>query len=434
MAESFRRGQIGNMRLHVLQTNRFKTFSLALYAGVPLSEATVTRFALLPFVLRRGTERFPETVAFREHLDAMYGAGFTFDLFKRGDHQIVQFRLEVINDRFVSAPASLLKEALTFLGEAVTAPVLEDGRFRTRYVEAEKQTLAKKIDEIVNDKIRYAAERCLEEMCRDEPYRLLPLGRKDDLEGLDAAELYAAYRRWLEEAVFDLYVVGDTTLEDVAALVPEAFRLPAGAGGSPGQYAPPLLKPAPPEPRTVIERLDVTQGKLNMGLRTPITYRDPRYPALLVYNGLLGGFPHAKLFVNVREKASLAYYASSRLDGHKGLLTIQTGIEIANYDRAVAIIREQLEAMRRGDFTPDDLAKTKEMLSNQLRALQDAAFERIWFDFNSAVSGRERTVDDLLAEIASVTPEQVVDAAETVGLDTIYFLRDRKEEDVRAQG
>ncbi len=433
MAEHFQRGQIGNIRLHVLPTKRFKTFSLALYAGVPLSETTVTRIALLPFVLRRGTERYPDTIAFREKLDAMYGAGFGFDLFKRGDHQIVQIRLEVINDRFVSATTSLLKEALTFLGEAVTAPAREDGKFVARYVEAEKDTLAKKIDEIINDKIRYAAERCVEEMCRDEPYRLLPLGRKHDLAGLDAAGLYETWRRWLDEAVFDLYVAGDTTLEDVAALVPEAFRLSAGAGRSPGRYAPPYVRPAPSEPRTVVERLDVTQGKLNMGLRTTITYDDARYPALLLYNGLLGGFPHAKLFVNVREKASLAYYASSRLDGHKGLLTILTGIEIANYDRAVAIIREQLEAMRRGDFTAEDLAKTKEMLANQLRSLQDAAFERIGFDFNSVVSGKERTVDDLLADIARVTPGQVVEAAETVGLDTIYFLRDRKEEAVHAQ-
>src|SRR5690606_20344256 len=197
-----------------------------------------------------------------------------------------------------------------------------------------------------------------------------------------------------------------------------AFRLP---DGPPGTYAPSLPRQAPPEPRTVEERLDVTQGKLNIGLRTPVTYAGPDYPALLVYNGLLGGFPHAKLFVNVREKASLAYYASSRLDGHKGVIMIQTGIEIANYAKALGIIREQLEAMRRGDFTEDDLAKTKEMLANQLTALQDNPFERIWFDFNASVAGAEHTAEELLAKVRAVAPDDVARVAQTVGLDTVYF-------------
>ncbi|HEY8529756.1 MAG TPA: pitrilysin family protein [Paenibacillaceae bacterium] len=429
-AEPFVRGQTGRIRLHVLPTKKFKTYAIVLYAGVPLSEADITRVALLPFVLGRGTASFPETLAFREKLDAMYGAHFGYDVGKRGDHQVVQFRLDVIGDRFVSSNTPLLKEALALLGEVLTAPALEDGRFVGRYVEAEKKTVAQKLDAIINDKIRYAEKRCLEEMFRGEPYRLPALGRKEDLGGIDAVSLYETYRKWLREAAFDLYVVGDTSLEEVAALVKGAFRLP---DGPPGNYTPSVPRHAPAEPRTVEERLDVTQGKLNIGLRTPVTYAGRDYPALLVYNGLLGGYPHAKLFVNVREKASLAYYASSRLEGHKGIIMIQTGIDIANYEKALGIIREQLEAMRRGDFTADDLAKTKEMLSNQLIALQDNPFDRIWFDFNARVAGAEHTAEELLGKIRAVTPDDVVRVAETVGLDTVYFLRDRKEETVHAR-
>ena len=430
-AEPFVRGRIGRIRLHVLPTRKFKTYAIVLYAGVPLSEAAITRVALLPFVLGRGTQSYPETLVLREKLDAMYGAHFGYDVGKRGDHQVVQFRLDIINDRFVSSGMPLLREALALLGEVLTAPALEDGRFTERYVESEKKTVAQKLDAIINDKIRYAEKRCLEEMFRDEPYRLPALGRKEDLAAIDAASLYGTYRNWLGEAAFDLYVVGDTSLEEVTELVSGAFRLP---DGPPGRYAPSAPRSAPPEPRTVVERLDVTQGKLNIGLRTPILYGGPDYPALLVYNGLLGGFPHAKLFVNVREKASLAYYASSRLDGHKGLIMIQTGIEIANYEKALGIIREQLEAMRRGDFTADDLDKTKEMLAGQLIALQDNPFDRIWFDFNASVAGAEHTAEELLAGIRRVTPEEVARVAAGVGLDTVYFLRDRKEETVHARG
>jgi predicted Zn-dependent peptidase len=147
-----------------------------------------------------------------------------------------------------------------------------------------------------------------------------------------------------------------------------------------------------------------------------------------MYNGLLGAFPHSKLFVNVREKASLAYYASSRLDGHKGLITIQSGIEIANYGKVLDMIREQLASMERGEFGEEDIARTRAMLSNQLREIDDSAFERIGFDFHSILSGRERTGEQMIRALEAVTPEQIAAAARGVRLDTIYFLRDRRGE------
>ncbi|RKP55519.1 insulinase family protein [Cohnella endophytica] len=425
MSEQFQRGTWGRMRLHVLPTKRFKTFAVSLFAGVPLTEERLTSVALTPFVLRRGTKSYPETIQFRERLDELYGAGFGFDLYKRGDHQIVQFRLDIINDRFVSVTESLLGEALSFLGEVLTAPALENGKFRNKYAEAEKTTVSKRIDAMINDKIRYAAERCVEEMCKDEPYRLPALGRKEQLADLNAESLHAAYRQWLQEASFDLYVSGDTTLDEVQDFVARSFALPEG---SPSTYSPPQLRAARSEVQTIVEKLDVGQGKLNMGLRVGSTYGSDQYAALLVYNGLLGGFPHSKLFVNVREKASLAYYASSRLDGHKGIMTLQSGVEIVNYERAVKIIREQLDAMKAGDFAIEDLKRTQAMIVNQLRELQDSAFERIGFDFSNVLSGVERTGDSFIAEIQAVTPEMVTAVAQSVELDTIYFLRDRKGE------
>nr|WP_156280970.1 pitrilysin family protein [Paenibacillus sp. NEAU-GSW1] len=407
-----------------MPTKRFKTFAISLFAGVPLSEDSVTETALAPFVLRRGTASTPETKAFRERLDDLYGAGFGFDVYKRGDSQIVQFRMDVINDQFVSSNSPLLDESLKLLGEVITDPCTENGAFRAKYVEAEKQTLKKRLEAIVNDKIRYAAERCLEEMCEGEPYRLHPLGKLADLDGITPQSLYAAYENWQNTAAFDLYVVGDTSLAEVTALVQHYFRPKAGV---PAVYSLPELTREDREVKTVVEQMDVNQGKLNLGLRTGIGYSDDDYAASLMYNGILGGYPHSKLFLNVREKESLAYYAASRLDGHKGLCTIQSGIEIANYERAVTIIKEQLESMKRGELSELELNQTKAMISNHLRELQDSAYEMIAYDFNSVLSGKDRSAQELLEQVQSVTSADIVRVANKVKLDTIYYLRDRKE-------
>ncbi|AZN40912.1 EF-P 5-aminopentanol modification-associated protein YfmF [Paenibacillus albus] len=420
----FQRGQLNRIRLHVLPTQRFKTFSISLYAGLPLTEETVTSVALVPFILRRGTASTPETIAFRERLDDLYGAGFGFDVYKRGDAQIVQFRMDVINDKFVSSNQPLLAASLKLLGEVLTEPTLENGNLRAKYVEAEKETLRKRLEAIINDKIRYAAERCLEVMCEDEPYRLHPLGKLEDIDGITPASITAAYRDWLSKAAFDLYVVGDTSLEEVKALVAESFHHNAGEAAD---YSLPVVSKPVGEVRNVIERMDVTQGKLNLGLRINTAYGDDDYPAALMYNGILGGYPHSKLFLNVREKASLAYYAASRLDGHKGICTIQSGIEFANYEKATTIIQEQLESMRSGSYTELEMNQTKAMIANHLRELQDSANEMIGFDFNAILSKRERSAQQLLEQVQAVTAEQIAAIAKKTELDTIYFLRDRKE-------
>jgi predicted Zn-dependent peptidase len=332
--------------------------------------------------------------------------------------------MDVINDRFVSSDTPLLATSLQFLGDVLTDPLLENNGFRPKYVDAEKTTLRKRLEAIVNDKIRYAAERCLEEMCSDEPYRLHPLGRLDQIDAIAPVALHKHYEQWLENAALDLYVVGDTSLEEVSRLVTEAFKLKEG---TPSPYSKPDVYHPVKEVKNVIERMEVSQGKLNMGLRTGVGYDDEAYPAALMYNGILGGYPHSKLFLNVREKESLAYYAASRLDGHKGICTIQSGIEFANYDRAVAIIKEQLESMKQGNLSELELSQTKAMISNHLRELQDSAYEMIAYDFNSVLTGKQRSAQQLLEQVQAVTAADIVKVAERVQLDTIYFLRDRKE-------
>ncbi|TDF98166.1 EF-P 5-aminopentanol modification-associated protein YfmF [Paenibacillus piri] len=418
----FERGNAGNIRVHVLPTDQFKTYAVSVYIGAPLLEDTVTPTAFTPFVLRRGTRSYPETKQFRERLDDLYGAGFGFDIYKRGDYQMVQFRMDLIQDHFVSSKESLLEQGIRFIGEAITQPALANGQFVDKYVDSEKITLQKRIEAIINDKIRYAAERCIEEMCKLEPYRLHQLGSIEALHSLTPDALYAHYGQWLKQSPIDIYVVGQTSLNEVMPLIENSFSLQNEAAS----YSAKIQHRQVEKVREVVEELDVSQGKLNLGLRGYTTYADPAYPTMLMYNGILGGYPHSKLFTNVREKASLAYYASSRLDGHKGILTIQSGIELDNYDKAVAIIRQQLEAMEAGDISDTELQQTKAMISGHLRELQDSAFELISFDFNNILSGVERTVPKLIEDVLVTDKAAIQTVARQVKLDTIYFLRDRK--------
>lgn len=419
---TFEQGKVKGMRVHVMPTKRFKTFAISVYVGIPLQEDALTYTALTPFVLRRGTVSYPETLRFRECLDEMYGAGFGFDVFKRGDYQIIQFRMDVIHDAFVGSSESLLMRAFRFLGEVITEPAMDNGLLRNKYVTEEKQTLRQRIESVINDKIRYAAERCIEEMCKDEPYRFHALGRLQDLDEIDVQSLTEKYRKLLDHASIDVYVVGDTSREEVERYLAASFRLDRTVDTP---YARSIsVSRVAGNSNTVVEHLDVNQGKLNMGLRSTITYGDDAYPAVLMFNGILGGYPHSKLFCHIRENNSLAYYVVSRYDGHKGICTIQSGIEFQNFEKARDIALEQLEAMKNGKLEQREMSQTKAMIINQLREIDDSAFEMIGFDFNSVLSGRERSTLQLIDEVDHMDKVRIQEAAQTFCLDTIYFLRD----------
>lgn len=420
----FQTVSLGPVRLHLLPTDKFKTVTFVLLLEQELSAEKVTKTALLPSVLQRGTQKYPETMALQQKLQEMYGASLMGSVFKRGEKHILQFGLDVVNEALLQENTNLLEQSVAFLNEVLFTPAGEEGTFRPDYVQAEKQKLHQKIEALQDDKIRYAVKRLNEEMCKGEPYALYNYGRQEDLPAIDEQNLYTYYQEVLQQCPIDLYCVGNISQDDISSLVAES--LVPRFGSEERQEVPnhPYTKRVQ-EVRRVEERLDVKQGKLHLGCRTHVTIHDEAYPALLLYNGILGGFAHSKLFMNVREKESLAYYCSSWLESHLGLLSIQSGIEIANYDKALSIIEEQLAQMRAGKMTDQELQKTKATLINQFRERLDSAYGLIDFAHHMQSAKRAWSLEQLIEAIQQVRKEEVVQVAQNVELDTIYFLRDK---------
>ncbi|MEJ8548337.1 EF-P 5-aminopentanol modification-associated protein YfmF [Brevibacillus borstelensis] len=420
---SFHTSAVNGINVHIMPTAKFKTTTIVTMIEQELSEENVTKTALLAMVMKRATARFPETKQLREHLDFLYGAIFDVDVVKKGERQILQIYMEVPNEKYLSQENALLESAIRFVGDVLSRPYLEGNAFADKYVAQEKETLRKRIESLIDDKMKYANQRVTEEMCNGEPFALLVQGRTQDLAGISGEKLYTHFQELTSRSPVDMFVVGDVERSEVEAAIGKFIQLDRG---DVRQIGPTMAKKQVSQERVVIDKLEVNQAKLNIGCRTQIGYADEDYPALLVYNGVLGGFPHSKLFVNVREKASLAYYAVSRLESHKGIMMMMSGIDVKNYDRAVTIIKEQLESMKQGNVGQEELAQTKATLSNQFRELLDSARMMIDFSYNGVISGRKRNLGELLAQIDGIGVEDLKRVASKVVIDTIYLLRDKK--------
>lgn len=420
---AFTKSQVNGMNLHILQTEKFKSITMIVNIEQELTEENASKTALLAMVLKRATARFPEPQKLRQHLDYLYGAIFDVDVAKKGERQVLQVYMEIPNEKYLSGKQSLVEDAIQFIGDILTRPYLVNDQFDSNYVEAEKKSLTKKIESIVNDKMRYANQRITEEMFKDEAYAISALGDLPHVAKIDVASLTDYYHQLMDNNPIEIFVVGDVKEDEIRSLFEKHVQLSSQRKSSLDIQR---SSQKVTEQKTIVDRMDVNQAKLNIGCRTNIIYKDDDYPALLVYNGILGGFPHSKLFLNVREKASLAYYAVSRLESHKGVVMMMSGIDAKNYEQAVTIIKEQMAMMEKGEISQEEMDMTKATLYNQFKELLDSGRMMVEYAYNGVISGKARDLQTLLTEIEKVSVQDVVNVAKKVELDTIYLLRDKK--------
>lgn len=413
------------INIHLLPTRKFKTVLVSVFLHQTLEKELASKTALLPAVLERGTRQLPSFRDLKIRLEELYGAELRADVLKKGERHILSFSLEVINDKFAPGE-NLLQQGLSILKNLISDPFLENGSFKTEYVRQEKEQLAEEIQGLINDKVNYALESCVQEMCSGERFGVFKYGSIEDLDPISPEGLYSYYRELLRRNPIDVFVVGEIEPDKTFALVQDIFDF--SRDPDTGDLPPIEVNRIPEEVRLKEEFLPVTQGKLTLGYRINTSYRDDDYVDMLFYNGVLGGFPHSKLFQNVREKASLAYYAFSRLEKHKGIQLIGSGIEAENYKSALEIIKEQVEELKKGNISHEEIEYTKRGLISQFSIIGDSPYSLVSFFLDGLISQREENVEYFIGKIQDIKEDDVIEASRKVYLDTIYFLcpEDRK--------
>lgn len=413
----------GGMYLTCLPAKKFKTSLLSAQFVVPLRWETASANALISAILRRGTVTCPDMGALSARLDKLYGARIDVTVRKKGESQCVGFVASLIDDSFAPGGERLLEPTATLLGELICSPVTRDGLFLEDYFENEKTNLIDAIRSILNDKRSYADSRLLQEMCTGEPYGIPRLGNEQITAALHPQLLFEGYRHLIASSRLEIFYSGSAEHARVEAALRSALaELPRAAVEPPPELTPHVL---PEEPRFLTERLDVSQGKLGMGF----SCGSEDTAALLVGNTLFGGSSNSKLFLNVREKLSLCYYASSLYHRQKGLITVSSGIEFEHYQQACDEIRAQLAAVQEGRLEDWELEAAKSTLLNAYSSMGDSQGKLENFYLGQAATGRNESPEELAAQVREVTLERILQAMSTVKLDTVYFLQGKEAEE-----
>lgn len=408
--------------LTYVRTGKFKTSCLSVSLVTQLSRDTAAKNALLPKVLRRGTSRHPDLDSIAAALDNLFGARIEPVVRKKGELHCIGFFSDFVGDEYVPAGENVLEKTAALMGEMLLSPDTRGGQLRSEYVDSEKSVLIDEIRAGVNDKRRYSVDKLVELMFDSEDYGTNKLGSESSARAITAAGLTKHYRKVIAESRIEVFYCGSAAFDRVSAAILDALATLPRNDQIDDITTDIRLSPAMDQPRRYFEQLDVTQGKLAIGFRLGQSMKAPNYAALMVFNSVFGGSVTSKLFLNVREKLSLCYFASSILEKHKGIMIVSSGVDFDKYKEALDEILIQLQAVQSGEISDWELTSARRAVVTSIKSALDkpSGLEELYFD--QAVSDIKCTPDELAALAETVTKEDVRKIAEGVQPDTIYFL------------
>ncbi len=399
-------------------TEPFKTARVSVCGYLPLEKDTVAEYSMLSLLLSNGCADFPLPRELSARLETLYGANVSFDCVKSGDRLIFTASMVFADDRFLPEP--IFSDCADLLMKLLFEPAVDEGGFLEHNFLREKRIQIEYIQGKINDKRGYAISRCGALMCEGEPFGLMETGTLEQAEQMDRSRLFTAWKRLLSRARFRVAVIAQKEHPEVFERFVE--RLGRVAERNPYPVVSNSFGEAREQVLRVDEHMPVAQGKLAMGFRMGCRGGDAVSIPAMVFTDLFGGGPYSLLFNNVREKESLCYYCAARAVRSKGVMMVDSGVEFDKIERTEAAVLEQLERMKSGDFTDEELSASKLSLCGALRAAKDSQavldrwYAERWFDPD------RMSPEQVEQQLRGVTREDVIAVAQSVKLDTVYRL------------
>lgn len=413
------------IKTHIIENSLFKTNIICVLLTVPITLENFTKNALIPFLIRSGSKNYKSQLEINKHLEEMYGASFDLGIDKMGDNQVLKFYIEGINDNFLPNKENLLNEMINTIFELVFNTNIVDGKFDEETLRIEKQNLRQVIEGKIDDKDYYAFETCISKMYGNSGFGLFKYGRLEDIEDIDAKQLADYYNRLIQTAKIDIFISGNNFNESIKDILLENENIKKLAPRSENY----VLNNEYTESKQIVEKaqeiqesMDITQGKLVIGLDV-LSKQENLQPIAIVYNSILGSGANSMLFQNVREKASLAYSARSMYIRQKSNIFIRCGIEIDNYDKALNLIKDQVNNISQGNFTDEDIENAKCYLISGIKSIPEDQDSEIVFYIGAEISKTEESLDKYINKIKSVTRQDIIEFAKQIQYNTIYFLK-----------
>lgn len=407
-----------------IENDRFSTTHISINLYLPLVKENIAVNALLPYVLSSCCADYPDFTALNLKLNQLYGADVGGIAEKSGDVQVLRFFSFCIDDCFTPDDTKVVESAFDLLLSMMFSPSVENNGFKEYDVARERRLTLEKIEGLINEKRSYAINRTISEMYKGEPFGEYKAGSYEAVKAINGKTLYSAWKNVLTNANVRIQVIGKSLPEGLFEKIGEKFN---SFGRTPEKILKTKPKKVPESVNRIEEKMDVAQGKLVLGFTTDFTGTDNETAFLSVFADLFGGGPYSKLFANVREKLSLCYYCAARANRTKGYLLVDCGVEFENAKKAEKEILHQLDELRNGNFTDEELKTSIRSIKDSLKGLNDSQSSLDgWYSLKSGET--VLSPEEFIEEIEKVKKEDIIKAASLYKLDTVYSIVPNEKE------
>lgn len=415
-----------NINLNYIPSDKFKTDYISISFIIPLKKETASLCSLLPMVLKRGCEKYPTMSLLNKRLSYMYATSLTASSGKVGEMQVLTISGNFLSKSIIPENQSLIDDVSAILYELINRPLIKDNAFDKDYVAGEKANLKDEIKAQINNKTTYANQKCISEMCKNEAYGIDVLGSEQDVDSISSHSLYSFYNKLLSQSRIEVFYNGCENKDTIKKAIIPIFE---NIERTETQKCHTVVIPKPDKQKEITEEMDVKQGKLAIGFRTPYSLNGGNICAVSVFNEIFGGSPMSKLFLNVREKLSLCYYCRSLFKAHKGILLVASGIEVENKDKALKEILLQLDNMKNGIISQQEMQNAKRSLTNSYKEISDSASGICSWHLSRILGDDYSSPSDFIKELENVTTQDIIDVANNILLDTVFFLKGTQQEE-----
>ena len=411
---------VPGVTLDFIASKQFKTSRINLtFVTAAVSKKTVALRTLIANMLEVSSQKYPDQKAISDQLAFLYGATFGTSVNRRGNLHLVNFEMRVVNDHYLKEKQQLLTEAINFLQELIFNPLVTNQAFDQTMFTLQQKNLIAYLESIKDNKQAYALQKLQQAYFEDPVHQIPPYGDKENLAALTAAECYAYYQEMLAHDEVIITLSGDFANDEVLAAIAQLKFTPRTVG----KYQLTYKQTARNKLVAYEEQQDLNQSKLDLAYHFPVEYRGKYHYAALVFNALFGGSALSKLFTNVREKASLAYYANSSFDSLRQVLFVQTGIQADKKQQVLDLIEQQLAALVAGDVEAQLLANIKQELITDYEIRQDSQATALIQATMDQLSQSKVTASEWKAAIMAVSVADVQAVAALAKLEVSYFLK-----------
>lgn len=408
------------MRVYKINNDKFKSIYISYNFTMEVKENSVfSNNAVLGALMAKSSRKYQTQKEIEKYLNSLYGANYDVNVEKYGDLYNLEFRIEYINKKFLPGNEDLLENILNFLKEMIYNPA----DWTDENIKREKEFILERINERKDEKLKYGVQRAEELLCKDEPFGVFLYGDQDNVQNVDKDVLKNAYSELLKSCVTVIISGNLEGYDNIEEKFNEVFKNIEFSSKEVTDLIYNTKRESDNKTEEVKEYQDTTQSVLSLGLRIKDCTIDDFY-ALNLYNAILGTTPSSKLFQNVREKESLAYTVRSRYYRFKDIIVIFAGINKENYQKAVDVIKEQIEAIKTGEISKEEFESAKDSLMADLLEWKDSKIAMAKMKFANIIAFKDAdiTVEDMRERMSKVTLEDIIRVANLVSVEKIFVL------------